>query len=77
MTVELRNGLQGKYGIEISAVGLLKGGSISYLAGQILAKIEPELVSEELADWLSDEELANLIEEESIPAEAAVVEAAN
>jgi NADPH:quinone reductase-like Zn-dependent oxidoreductase/acyl carrier protein len=64
MTVELRTALQGKYGIEISTVGLLKGGTIGYLAGQILAKVEPELVSAEVAAWLSDERLNSLIEEE-------------
>jgi hypothetical protein len=63
--VELRNSLQGKYGIEISTVGLLKGGSISYLASQILTKLEPELTSAELVDWLSDEGLNSLLEEES------------
>jgi acyl transferase domain-containing protein/NADPH:quinone reductase-like Zn-dependent oxidoreductase/NAD(P)-dependent dehydrogenase (short-subunit alcohol dehydrogenase family)/acyl carrier protein len=65
MSVELRNSLQGKYGIEISTVGLLKGGSISYLASQILTKLEPELTSAELVDWLSDEGLNSLLEEES------------
>jgi len=70
MTVELRNSLQGKYGIEISAVGLLKGGSISNLAGQTLAKLEPDLASTEFADWLSDQELNELIEEELNPVEA-------
>jgi NADPH:quinone reductase-like Zn-dependent oxidoreductase/acyl carrier protein len=64
MTVELRNSLQGKYGLEISTVGLLKGGSIGYLAGQILAKMEPDLAGAEVANWLSDEALNNLLEEE-------------
>ena len=64
MTIELRNALQGKYGVEISTVGLLKGGSISYLASQILAKLEPELASAELSEWLSDEELTSLLDEE-------------
>lgn len=77
MTVELRNSLQGKHGIEISAVGLLKGGTISYLASQTLAKLEPELLSEELAGWLSDEELNSLIEEESSSAEVPVMGATN
>lgn len=77
MTVELRNSLQGKHGIEISAVGLLKGGTIGYLASQTLAKLEPELLSRELADWLSDDELNSLIEEESGSAEVPAMEAAN
>ena len=73
MTVELRNSLQGKHGIEISTVGLLKGGTIGYLASQTLAKLEPELVPEELAGWLSDEELTSLIEEESNSAEVPAI----
>lgn len=76
MTVELRNSLQGKHGIEVSAVGLLKGGTIGYLAGQTLAKLEPELLSEELAGWLSEEALNSLIEEES-GAEVSAMGAAN
>jgi acyl transferase domain-containing protein/acyl carrier protein len=77
MTVELRNSLQGKYGIEISTVGLLKGGSISYLASQALAKLEPELASAELAEWLSDEGLSSLLDEELGSAEAPALELSN
>ena len=72
MTVELRNSLEGKFGLEISTVALLKGGSIASLANQALAKLERELDSPESADWLSDEELDGLIEEEATPAVGAL-----
>jgi acyl carrier protein len=77
MTIELRNSLQGKYGVEISTVGLLKGGTISYLASQILAKLEPELASAELSEWLSDEALTNLLDEELGPENAPSLELVN
>jgi acyl transferase domain-containing protein/acyl carrier protein len=77
MTVELRNSLQGKYGIEISTVGLMKGGTISYLASQILTKLEPDLASAELADWLSDDGLSSLLEEELELAEVPAAELVN
>jgi NAD(P)-dependent dehydrogenase (short-subunit alcohol dehydrogenase family)/acyl carrier protein len=77
MTVELRNSLQGKYGVEVSAVGLLKGSSISHLASQILAKLEPELASAELSEWLSDEGLNSLLEEELGPENTTSMELAN
>jgi acyl carrier protein len=65
MTVELTTRLQGDYGVEISAVALLKGGTISSIAAQLIAKLEPELAKAELPDWLSDEALNSMLQEES------------
>jgi NAD(P)-dependent dehydrogenase (short-subunit alcohol dehydrogenase family)/acyl carrier protein len=77
MSIELRNSLQAKYGVEISTVGLLKGGTISYLASQILAKLEPELASAELSEWLSDEALNSLLDEELSPENTPSLELVN
>jgi acyl transferase domain-containing protein/acyl carrier protein len=74
MTVELRNSLQSKYGLEISTVALLKGGSISHLANQALVKLEPELAGIDVTDWLSDEELNNLLGQELETAAAPALE---